>query len=134
MSRDKSTSENENESPFASLSEMAKRAVTAGIGAIFMTEESIRNALNDMKMPKEAMGFLIDQAKKQKNDLVAAIAHEIANFLSKVKIHEEIQKALNSVEVHVDAKLSFSPKGRARVDHFDLKMGKVEDDLLDEEW
>lgn len=77
-----------------------------------MTEESIRNAFGDMKLPKEAMGFVLDQAKKQKDDLVSAVAAEVSKFFSKIKVHEEIQKALSHLNVHVDARLSFTPKGK----------------------
>lgn len=95
------------------LSEMARKVFLTGLGAIFMTEESIRSALGDMKLPKDAMGFVVDQAKKQKDDLIAAVASEFANFFAKVKVHEEIQKALSKMQIHVEAKLSFSPNGKA---------------------
>ena len=102
----------ENEGKGGLLSEMARKVFLTGLGAIFMTEESIRSALGEVKLPKDAMGFVLDQAKKQKNDLVAVVASEFANFLSKLKVHEEIQKALTKLQIHVDAKLSFSPQGK----------------------
>ncbi len=94
------------------LSEMARKVFLTGLGAIFVTEESIRSALTEMKLPKDAMGFVLDQAKKQKNDLVAVVANELSNFLSKLKVHEEIQKALTKLQIHIEAKLSFSPQGK----------------------
>ncbi len=94
------------------FSGFAKKALLTSLGAIFMTEESIRNAFGDMKLPKEAMGFVLDQAKKQKDDLVSAVAAEVSKFFSKIKVHEEIQKALSHLNVHVDARLSFTPKGK----------------------
>ena len=94
------------------FSKFAKKALLTSLGAIFMTEESIRNILGEMKLPKEAMGFVVDQAKKQKDDLVSVVAAEVSKFFSKINVHEEIQKALSHLHVHVDAKLSFSPKGR----------------------
>lgn len=95
------------------LSEMARKVFLTGLGAIFMTEESIRSALGEIKLPKDAMGFVVDQAKKQKDDLIAAVANEFSNFFAKVKVHEEIQKALTKLQIHIDAKLSFSPSGKA---------------------
>ena len=93
------------------FSKFAKKALLTSLGAILMTEESIRNILGEMKLPKEAMGFVVDQAKKQKDDLVSVVAAEVSKFFSKINVHEEIQKALSHLHVHVDAKLSFSPKG-----------------------
>ena len=95
------------------LSEMARKLFLTGLGAIFVTEESIRSALTELKLPKDAMGYMVDQAKKQKNDLIAVVASELSNFLSKLKVHEEIQKALSKLQIHIDAKLSFSPQGKA---------------------
>jgi hypothetical protein len=80
-----------------------------------MTEESIRNAISEMKLPKEAMGYVFDQAKKQKDDLISAVAGEVSKFFAKVNVHEEIQKALSALQVHIDARLSFSPKGKQSV-------------------
>jgi hypothetical protein len=102
----------EGEGKGGTLSEMARKILLTGLGAIFMTEESIRNAISEMKLPKEAMGYVLDQAKKQKDDLVSVVADEVARFFSKIKVHEEIQKALSSLQVHIDARLSFSPKGK----------------------
>ncbi len=109
----KEKKQTESEGKGGLLSEMARKVFLTGIGAIFMTEESIRSALGDMKLPKDAMSFVVDQAKKQKNDLVSVVANEFANFLSKVKVHDEIQKALSKLQIHIDAKLSFSPTGKA---------------------
>lgn len=104
------------------LSEIARKVFLTGLGAIFMTEESIRNALGEMKLPKEAMGYVLDQARKQKNDLISAVAEEFSNFFSKIKVHEEIQKALSKLQVHIDARLSFSPRGKPQTDHIRVEI------------
>lgn len=110
------------ESKGTSLSEMARKIILTGIGAIFMTEESIRNVLSEIKLPKEAMGYVVDTAKRQKDDLIAAVAGEVAKFFSKIKVHEEIQKALNTLQLHIDAKLSFSPKGKPVSENIKIKI------------
>lgn len=102
------------------LSEMARKLFLTGLGAIFVTEESIRSALTELKLPKDAMGYVVDQAKKQKNDLITVVATELSNFLSKLKVHEEIQKALSKLQIHIEAKLSFSPHGKALAKEIDI--------------
>lgn len=109
----KAKKQTEQEGKGGILSEMARKVFLTGLGAIFVTEESIRSALTELKLPKDAMGFVLDQAKKQKNDLVAVVANELSNFLSKLKVHEEIQKALTKLQIHIEAKLSFTPQGKA---------------------
>lgn len=129
MSKEKK--EEEGEGKASTLSEMARKFFLTGLGAIFMTEESIRNVISEMKLPKEAMGYVFDQAKKQKDDLISAVAGEVAKFFSKIKVHEEIQKALSALQVHVDARLSFSPKGKPVSNKVKIEVEEIEEEGVD---
>ncbi len=104
------------------LSEMARKLFLTGLGAVFMTEESIRGALGEIKLPKDAMGFVVDQAKKQKEDLISAVANELSHFFAKIKVHEEVQKALTKLQIHIDANLTFSPQGKASLKKVELEV------------
>ncbi|MBF0493060.1 MAG: hypothetical protein HQM15_09810 [Deltaproteobacteria bacterium] len=96
------------------FSEVAKKFLMTGLGALSLTEESIRGKLGDLKLPKEAVNFLLDQAKKQKDDLILAVANEVSSFFSRIKVHEEIQKTLTNLNIHVDATISFSQKNKKK--------------------
>ncbi len=93
-----------------SMTEVARRILLTGLGAIFMTEEGIRKALGDMKLPKDAVGYVLDTVLKQKDELLSLVAAELGKFFSKVKVHEEVQKALSGLQLHLDAKLTFDQK------------------------
>ena len=41
-----------------SITDIAKKVFAVGIGAAFLTEESIRNALGEFKLPKEILNTL----------------------------------------------------------------------------
>lgn len=92
------------------MTEVARRILLTGLGAIFMTEEGIRKSLGDMKMPKEAMGYVLDTILKQKDEMLGLVGNELSKFLSKIKVHEEVQKALSGLQLHLDAKLTFDNK------------------------
>jgi hypothetical protein len=92
------------------MTELARRILLTGLGAIFMTEESLRKNLGDLKIPKDALGGLLDSVVRQKDDLLELVAAELSKFLSKIKVHEELQKALSGLQLHVDAKLNFGKK------------------------
>ena len=92
------------------LPDVAKRILLTGLGAIFMTEEGIRRSLGDMKMPKEAVGYFLYTILKQKDELLSLVGGELSKFLSKIKVHEEVQKALSGLQLHLDAKLTFDNK------------------------
>jgi len=91
------------------VTDLARKILLTGLGAIFMTEEGIRKSLGDLKVPKDAVSGLLDMMKRQKNEVLSAVATELGNFLSKVKVHEELRKALTGLQVHLDAKLTFDP-------------------------
>ncbi|MCE9624502.1 MAG: hypothetical protein K8R69_03465 [Deltaproteobacteria bacterium] len=92
------------------MTEVARRILLTGLGAIFMTEEGIRKSLGDMKLPKDAVGYVLDTVLKQKDELLGLVATELSKFFSKVKVHEEVQKALSGLQLHLDAKLTFDQK------------------------
>jgi hypothetical protein len=121
----------EPESKGSTLGDIARKVFLTGLGAVFMTEESIRGVLSEMKLPKEAVGYVFDQAKKQKDDLIFAVAGEVSKFFSKINVHEEIQKALSALQVHIDARLSFSPKGKSASNK--VKVEVVEEEILKQE-
>ncbi len=89
------------------MTDLARRILLTGLGAIFMTEEGIRKSLGDLKVPKDAMAFLLETVRKQKDEILGTVAIELSKFFSKVKVHEEIQKALAGLQLHLDAKLTF---------------------------
>ncbi len=97
------------------MSDLARKIFLTSVGAIFMTEDAIRRSLSDLKVPTEAMGGLIDSVRKQKDDLLEMIAGEVGRFLSKIKVSDELQKALKGMQVHVDARISFhEPKKESK--------------------
>ena len=89
------------------MTDVARRILLTGLGAIFMTEEGIRKTLGDLKVPKDAMGYVLDTMRRHKDEILSTVAGELGRFLSKVKVHEELRKALAGLQVHLDAKLTF---------------------------
>jgi hypothetical protein len=95
------------------MTEMARRILLTGLGAIFMTPDTVRKVVGDLKLPKDAMGYFLDTAVRQKDEVLGLLATELSKFLSKIKVHEELQKAFAGLQVHVDAKFNFDQKNKA---------------------
>src|SRR5579863_4764458 len=72
--------------------ETMKKLFSVGLGAAFMTEESIRNYLADLKLPKEVLGFILQSANKGKEELVGRVSKEIGALLSHIDIVSEASK------------------------------------------
>ncbi len=93
--------------------ELVKKAVAAGMGAVFTTEESIRRLTKDltkeMPMPKEVAGYLVSTASSTKDELFRIVAREVREFLSSVNLSEEIAKMLTTLSFEIKTEIRFIP-------------------------
>lgn len=92
------------------LGDLARRALMTGIGAVFMSEETLKSSLTDMKLPKEAMGYVVAQADRTKKEIVAAIARETREFLSKLEVDKMLAKALVGNTIEISTRIRVVPK------------------------
>ena len=93
--------------------DIVRRAVLTGVGALFMTEEGIRNLVGDMKMPKDALGFLLGQADKTRSEVARVVTQEVRRFLESETLRREIWKLLNGITLEVNATIHLKPSGEA---------------------
>ena len=91
--------------------DIVRRAVLTGVGAIFMTEEGIRNLVGDMKMPKDALAFLMAQADKTRSEVARMVTQEVRRFLESETLRREIWKVLTGVTLEVNATIQLKPSG-----------------------
>ncbi len=91
-----------------------KKVVSVGIGAAFMTEESVKKILEDLPLPKEILTGLVQNAKGAKEDFTNGIREELRNYLSKVDASKIATDILDKYDVEVEAKFKFKKKDRAK--------------------
>ena len=93
-----------------------KKAILAGVGALFMTEEGARRLARDWKLPKEVIGFIGQQASAAKEEVLRVLSDEIRHFLESDAVRRELGRALESmsVEVNAEIRLRRDPDGTAR--------------------
>jgi hypothetical protein len=91
--------------------DIVRRAVLTGVGALFMTEEGIRNLVGDMKLPKDAIGFLLAQAEKTRTEVARVVTQEVRRFLESETLRREMWKLLTSVTLEVNASVHLKPSG-----------------------
>lgn len=101
--------------------DLVRKALSAGMGAAFATEESLRRLTKEMPMPKDVAGYLVNTASSTKDDLMRIIAREVREFLSTVNLSEEIAKMLTTLSFEVKTEIRFIPN--------DQKYGGVEPDV-----
>ncbi|MBC7712058.1 MAG: hypothetical protein H7177_01880 [Rhizobacter sp.] len=100
----------EKENKGSGLDNIIKKVVSVGVGAAFMTEESVKKILEDLPLPKEILSGLVQNAKGAKEDFTNGIREELRNYLTKVDASKIATDILDRYDVEVEAKFKFKKK------------------------
>lgn len=96
----------EDEKASIPLVDAAKKLFTVGVGAAFMTEESIRSYLADMKLPKEVLQFILNSANKGKEELVQRVGKEIGGLISHIDLVKEWSKFAETHKFKIEIEIT----------------------------
>jgi len=88
-----------------SVTETIKKIVTAGVSAAFMTEESIRTFVSELKLPKETLNLLLQGAAKSKEELMNRVSREIIGIISKIDFVKEASRFVEEHKFRVSAEI-----------------------------
>lgn len=100
--------------------DFVRKVAVAGLGAVFLGEEGLRSLAGQLKLPKEALGFVMGQAEKTKDEIARVISEELRRFLQSEKLRDEALKLLAGMTVEVKAQIRLVPpeeRGAAAGDH-----------------
>lgn len=86
---------------------VVKKAMLSGLGAIVVTEETIRSAVTDA--PKEAMGYVLSQADNTKDQFLGLVAAEVRDFLREMDVAAELARVLSTMTLQINTEIKFSP-------------------------
>ena len=93
-------------------SELMKEVTLTGLATVFMTEEGVRGYLKDKKLPKELVTLLMEGFNKKKDNFYEMCTREFGKVLGKIDLTREFQKFLETHDVHIEGKLSFTRKDK----------------------
>lgn len=88
--------------------DLVRRTFTAGLGAVFSTEEGIRKITKELQLPNVA-GYLADTADNTKDKFLEIVAREVREFLSHVNLSDEIAKLLTTLSFEIKTEIRFIP-------------------------
>ncbi len=99
------------DAPKGLVGDLLKRAVLTGVGALFMTEEGIRNAVGELKLPKDVLSFLLAQADRTRADVARVVTAEVRRFLESDGLQRQVWKILTGITLEVNATIQLKPSG-----------------------
>ena len=97
------------EGPRGSIADGLRKAILAGMGALFLGEESARRLARDWKLPKEFIGFLGQQAQGAKDEVLRLFTDEVRRFLESEAVRKEFWRALTENAIEIRAEIRFRP-------------------------
>lgn len=109
MENDSSDKKNDLD-PKALLGETLKKVFTTGVSAAFMTEESIRNYLQEIKLPKEILNILLQSANKSKDEITSKVTKEITQIFNKIDWVSELAKFAETHKFKISAEIDIVKK------------------------
>lgn len=93
--------------------DFVRRMAVAGLGAVFMTEEGLRSLAGQLKLPKELLGYIVQQADKTKGEVGRVLSEEIRRFLQSETLRNEFVKLLAGTTIELKAEIRLVPAKKA---------------------
>lgn len=87
------------------VGDLFRKAVLAGMGAVFMTEEGIRKTVSELRLPKEAIGYVAGQAERTREEVSRVLRKEVRRFLNSERFMNEITRLLSNVTLEIKAEV-----------------------------
>lgn len=92
------------------VTDAVKKLFTVGVGAAFMTEESIRKYLNDVKLPRDVLGTLLQSANRSKEELMNTVTDEVVNVIKKIDFVKEASRFVEDHKFKISAEIEVVKK------------------------
>ena len=91
------------------VSDVIKRIFAVGSSAAFLTEESIKTALGDIKLPKELLKPLLESAMSSKQQIFQRVSKEVSEEMIKIlnskEFKEEVLKFLKTHKFKINIEI-----------------------------
>ncbi|HND84419.1 MAG TPA: hypothetical protein PLU50_01375 [Pseudobdellovibrionaceae bacterium] len=92
------------------LSDAVKKVFAAGVGAAFLTEESIRNYVAELRLPKELLNLLLQGAAKSKDEITQKVTREVINMVQKIDFTAEFAKLAETHKFRISMEIDVVKK------------------------
>ncbi|MAF91049.1 MAG: hypothetical protein VX583_09615 [Bdellovibrionota bacterium] len=85
--------------------EPIKRLIAMGVGAAFLTEETVRSILGEVKLPKDVLGKVLEGANRSKEEIVDRVGDELVSIIKKIDFVEEASRFVEGHKFRISAEI-----------------------------
>lgn len=111
VDRDEDENEKNTDKATGRAIDLIKKAITVGVGAAFLTEESLRAMVSELKLPKELIQGLLSNANQSKNEFLQKLSSDVLERIqSRVDLPALVQEVLEKNEIELSVRIKFHPK------------------------
>ena len=68
------------------LGDSLRKIFSSGLNSLLVSEESLRNSLAEMRLPKEAMAYVMQQTERSRKELFRAMGDELRDVMKGMQI------------------------------------------------
>lgn len=96
------------------IPDIVRKALMTGVGTVLLGQEGVRTAIGDLKLPKEAMEYVVSQAERTKREVIHSLARELRQFLDGLELQELIGRSLEGTtfEIHTTIRVTQNESGQ----------------------
>ncbi|MGE0528907.1 MAG: hypothetical protein AB7G93_03270 [Bdellovibrionales bacterium] len=91
-------------------SDMIRKVMSVGLGAAFMTEESVRSALGGLNLPKDVLASILQGANRSKEEFLNRIGNETIRLISKIDFVKEASRFVEEHKFRIQAEIEVVKK------------------------
>jgi len=78
-----------------------------------MSEDTLKQYMNELKLPKESLGALLKGVSKSKEEIINRIGGEFSQLIQKIDVVDELTKFLRENKVKCSMEIEFSKKNNS---------------------
>ncbi len=98
------------------IGEAVKKLFTAGVTAAFMTEESVRTYLAELKLPKEILNVIVQGASKSKDEITNRVSKEVIGIIQKIDFVKEASRFAENHKFKITAEIEVIKKNQSKTE------------------
>lgn len=96
------------------LPDIMKRSASTAVRSFLQTEEGVRTVISAV-LPPKSFHAVTDVLERAKADIASRFANEFHEFLGRIDLNKEIQRALTSLSIELRTEIRFIPNDKAVV-------------------